>query len=194
MANPDAPFGLRLVGRMGGGLLSIRQYYLSTGESNALFIGDAVTLGGSADTSGACPTIAKVTAGDAQPILGVILGFLPDATYTTMYRAASTARYAMVCDDPNAIYHIRDDGAATLSAASVGLNANLIMTHSGSTTTGLSKMELDTNSDAPAADASNQLIIIGKADLPNNELGANAIWEVMLSNPVFGPAGGRLGI
>jgi hypothetical protein len=179
---------------MGGGLVSIRQYYLATGEGNALFIGDAVTLGGSADADGVCPSIAKVTAGDANPILGVIMGFLPDKTYTTMYRAASTARYALVCDDPKAIYHIRDDGAATLTAANVGQNAVLIMTHTGSTTTGISKMELDTNSDAPDADASNQLIILGKADIPNNALGANAIWEVMLSNPVFGPAGGRLGI
>ena len=45
----------------------------------------------------------------------------------------------------------------------------LIATHSGSTVTGLSGMELDTTSDAPAADASNQLLILRAINREDND-------------------------
>ena len=82
--------------------------------------------------------------------------------------------------DPDVIFQIRDDGEAALAASHVGLNANLISTHSGSTTTGLSGFELDTNSDPPAADASNQLLILGLADVEDNSIGVHAVWEVLI--------------
>ena len=51
----------------------------------------------------------------------------------------------------------------------MGLNAVLIATHSGSTTTGMSGIELDTTSDAPEANASNQLIIVRAANRADND-------------------------
>ena len=72
-----------------------------------------------------------------------------------------------MCDDPDVIFEIQADGA--VPAASMGLNAVLIYTQSGSTTTGLSGAELDTTSDVPAADASNQLIILRASNREDND-------------------------
>jgi len=97
------------------------------------------------------------------------------------YRAASTERVLWVADDPDLMFEIQADG--TLTADSMGLNAVLIATHSGSTVTGLSGIELDTTSDVPAADASNQLLIHRLSPRTNNDLAsANAVVEVTINN------------
>ena len=57
------------------------------------------------------------------------------------------------------------DGA--IPAANMGLNAALVYTHSGSTTTGLSGAEL--NSATDAADASQQLLILGAVNREDND-------------------------
>jgi len=200
MANVDSPFGLKPVGHIHGSSYnpSIKRCYLATGESNALYIGDAVQLAGSADTKGSAPTVTKATAGDGNFIYGVIVAFEFDPdNLTRQYRVASTARYCFVNIDPGTIYQIQDDGAATTDADYVGLNAVLIFTHGGSTVTGLSGMELDTNSDAPATDASNQLLIMGLSNIENNALGAHAIWDVLINLHTLkatGDGDGSLGV
>ena len=95
-----------------------------------------------------------------------------------------------MCVDPSVVYHIQDSGAGTPTYEFPGLNAVLIFTHSGNTATGISQAELDAGGDVPAADDSNQLFIWGIADLPNNELGDNAIWEVTLNQTHWAPNNG----
>jgi hypothetical protein len=86
----------------------------------------------------------------------------------------------LVCDDPDVVFEIQADGA--IPAASVGLNAVLIYTHSGSTTTGFSGVELDTTSDVPAADASNQLLILRAVNREDNDTTlTHAKVEVMIN-------------
>lgn len=130
---------------------------------------------------GTLPSVEKATAGDGNRITGVIVGFSPLATdLTKNYNPASTERVAYVCDDPDVVFEIQADGA--IPAASVGLNAVLIYTHSGSTTTGMSGVELDTTSDVPAADASNQLMILRAANRDDND--TTSTWarvEVMIN-------------
>jgi hypothetical protein len=112
----------------------------------------------------------------------VIVGFtaLP-SDLNKNYNPASTERVAWVCDDPDIIFEIQADGA--VAAASMGLNAVFIYTHSGSTSTGLSGVELDTTSDVPAADASNQMIIIRAANREDNDTTiTHAKVEVLLNN------------
>jgi hypothetical protein len=184
MANVDSPFGLRPIRHRNGAPYNgaSNPYYIASTYATALFIGDPVikVAGGSnaAKVSaagvgdfeiGTLPSIEKATAGDTNRITGVIVGFapLPD-DLTKQYNAASTERVALVCDDPDVIFEIQADGA--VPAASMGLNAVLIYTHSGSTTSGLSGVELDTTSDAPAADASNQLLILRGANRPDNDV------------------------
>jgi hypothetical protein len=101
-------------------------------------------------------------------ITGVVVGFAPNPdNLTQKHNPASTERVVYVADDPNLEFEIQADGA--IPAASMGLNAVLIATHSGSTTTGLSGMELDTTSDVPAADASNQLLIRRAVNREDND-------------------------
>src|SRR5690606_39013337 len=103
-----------------------------------------------------------------KAITGVIVGFsaLP-GDLNKNYNPASTERVAWVADDPDLEFEIQADGA--VAAASMGLNAVLIYTHSGSTTTGLSGAELDTTSDAPEANASNQLTILRAVNREDND-------------------------
>jgi len=126
--------------------------------------------------------INKATAGDAQRVTGAIVGFsaLP-SDLAKNYNPASTARVAWVADDPSLVFEIQADGA--IPAASVGLNAVFIYTQSGSTTTGLSGVELDTTSDVPAADASNQMLILRAVNREDNDTTiTRAKVEVMLIN------------
>lgn len=178
MPNIDSPFGLKPVRHRMGVPLSatIHPYYVDSGDSTALFIGDPVVkvAGGSNSAAfngfpiGTLPSCIKAAAGDTVRISGVVVGFMPDpANLDLKHRVASTSRVAYVCDDPFVVFEIQADGA--IPAASVGLNAVLIYTHAGNTTTGLSGAELDTTSDVPAADASNQLYILRAVNREDND-------------------------
>lgn len=183
MANVDAPFGLRPIRHKSGAPYNgaATPYYINASYGTALFIGDPVikVAGGSNAAAitapglgtfgvGTLPEIEKATAGDGNRITGVIVGFSTLASNLDYkHNPVSTERVAMVCDDPDVVFEIQADGA--VAAASMGLNAVLIYTHSGSTTTGLSGVELDTTSDGPAADASNQLLILRASNRPDND-------------------------
>ena len=182
MANNDTPFGLRPIRHRNGAAYNgaVNPYYIPAGYATALFVGDAVVKTGTSNTAnveaagagsfgiGTLPEINKAAAGDGNAITGVIVGFAADAdNLDRTYSPASTAGVAYVCDDPDVVFEIQADGA--ISAAQVGFNAVLIDTHSGSTVTGRSGTELDTTSDVPAADASNQLTIQRIVNRDDNE-------------------------
>lgn len=186
MANSDVRYGLRPIKHLVTGATSgfaTRRYYVPSTDGVALYIGDAVDLAGSADDRGV-PTVTRATAGDGQYILGVVAGVeisdgVNDPDLSKAYRPALTARYVHVYDDPFLIYTIQDDASATLDADDVGLNANVVFTHGGSATTGLSGMEFIAST--VAANASFQLNILRMYDIANNALGDNAEWEVTIN-------------
>lgn len=205
MANVDAPFGLRPIKHRNGAAYNgaFNAYYVPSSYATALFIGDPVVKTGTSNTAkfstpggdfaiGTLPEVNKATAGDGNAITGVIVGFGPDPDgLGRIYNPASNERLVYVCDDPDVIFEIQADGA--IAAAQVGLNAVLIYTNSGSTVTGLSGAELDTTSDVPAADASNQLTIqrvVNRTD--NAAASANTVVEVKINNHT--EAHGALGI
>src|SRR3990167_1024726 len=196
MANVDSPFGLRPIRHKSGAPYNgaARPYYVASTYATALFIGDpvikvaggsnaaSVTVpGGGSFAIGTLPSIEKSAAGAASRISGVIVGFSPLATNLDLkHNTASTERVAYVCDDTDVVFEIQADGA--IPAASVGLNAVFIYTHSGSTTTGLSGVELDTTSDVPATDASNQLVILRAINREDNDTTlTHAKVEVMIN-------------
>jgi hypothetical protein len=131
-------------------------------DATAVFVGDLVKIAGSSGAAGTVvngrdcegmPTVALATAGTTgQDIVGVVVGFLSDVTdLTKKYRVASTNRIALVCTDPTVVYEIQEDADTTpIAAASVGLNVSYTTT-AGSTTTGLSKMALDSSAVATTA-------------------------------------------
>lgn len=202
MANADTPFGLKYLYSLAGGRAQTHRYYIPSTDSTAVYVNDPVVLAGSADTKGVAATVTRATVGNGYYITGVVAGFqVADGANTPnlniIYRPASTAMYVEVYDDPWAIFLIQDDGVAALTADDVGFNAVLIATHSGSTSTGLSGIEMNTSTDAPAADASNQLLIRNLYDSPDNALGVNAKWEVMINLHTYrstGDGDGSLGV
>ena len=173
MANADNPTGLRPVMHVSGAPYNgaVNPYYVASGYGVAMFIGDpvlkytdgsnaaAVTAPGAGTFAiGTLPEVRLAPVTDGTKITGVIVAFsaLPD-DLTKLHNPASTERIAWVCDDPEVLFEIKADGIVTTTM--IGLNAQMIATHSGSTTTGLSGRELDISGDPPGADASNQLLI-----------------------------------
>lgn len=192
MANIDAPFGLRPIKHRSGAPYNgaCNAYYVPSSYGTALFVGDCVVKTGTSNAAvvngnpiASLPEVNRVAAGDGNAITGVIVGFQPVGTNEARnYNPASTAAVVYVADDPDLVFVAQADSAGALTADSIGLNAVLIYTHSGNTTTGFSGAEIDTTSDVPAADASNQLTLLRLHSVTGNELGTHAIFEVSINN------------
>lgn len=204
MANNDNPFGLKPVGHMLGLSWSamIEKCYVSASYGTALFPGDPVDINptlAQKDPTAKYQSVERASAGTGEFIYGVIASVEPDPdNLSRTHIPASTGGYVYVITDPYVLYHIQDDGAATPAKDFVGQNAVLIITHSGDTLYGKSGMELDSGgTTAPAADDGFQLYIRRLADLENNTLGANAVWEVMINTHrlrATGDGSGMLGV
>lgn len=187
MANRDAPRGFVPVSNAYGSPWTgaPRRYYVSSDDSNNIFIGDPVALSGSGDAFG-IPGVVRATAGAGSSAgdgpVGVVVGFenLTSDNLSRTYRPASTAGYLLVCDDPNALYEIQEDSVGgALAVTSIGLNANFII-GTGNTTTGTSAVELDSNT--ADVTATLDMRIIGISPRIDNEVGVNAKWLVKLNN------------
>lgn len=195
MANVDARIGLTPIRHRNGANYNgaVNPYYLPVGYDVAMFVGDPVIKTGTANTTivdapstgqfqvGTLAEINKATAGDGNRITGVIVGFAPNPDNLTLkHNPNKTERVALVCDDPDVIFEIQADGA--IPATSIGLNANLIFTHSGEAATGISGVELDTTSDVPDTDATNQLLIMRASNRVGNDTTlTHANVEVMIN-------------
>ena len=196
MANEDRPFGLKPVRYKSGAPYNgaCQPYYVASSYGTALFIGDPVLkVAAGSNTAqvavpstgsfniGTLPQVERSGIGTTSRITGVIIGFSPLATdLDKKHNPASTERVALVADDPALIFEIQADGP--IPAASMGLNGVLIATHSGSATTGLSGIELDTTSDVPAATAADQLLIVRAVNREDND--TTLIWakvEVLIN-------------
>ena len=209
MANTSKITGFRPArGVIGGAnMQGVNIYSVAAADGTALFVGDPVKLDGSSDADGLA-TVTKATQGAA--VLGVIVGILPDkmspisgkmtagstALDTPVYRAASTARYVLVCDDPSQIYEVEAVTGANASyaflAADVGLNADL-STVAGSTTTGNSAAALDMSTKATTATL--QFKILGAVQRPDNEPTGNATKVlVKINNASLGGGTGATGV
>jgi len=155
----DNPHGLDPVKHKLGVPLSatVNPYYVPSTYETALFIGDPIVKGGTANTgtvasgaesyvAGTLPTAAIGNA--AGPNTGVMIGRRNQVNdLITKYSPADTEDVVVVCDDPFMIYRIQEDSVGgNIAVASVGLNADLILTHAGDTTTGISGAELDSSS------------------------------------------------
>lgn len=206
MANVNAPRGLEPIRHKLGVpfAATIRPYCISNADS-ALFIGDPVIRTGTANATalpeilggsgfgntfaiGTLPTVTKSTAGTSNKITGVIVGFGVNANgLNIIYNPANTAAVCWVCDDPWVIFKIQADGA--IPAASMGLNGNLIYTVAGSTTTGLSGVQLDSGTTtAPATTAGLQLMIMRAINSSDNDTTiTNPKIEVMINQTTENP-------
>ena len=153
-------------------------YFMSSGDSTVVMVGDAVKLAGDARAATGYPTVTRCGATDVP--VGIVVGIafegVGDLTNmppvndlnTPIYRRASTDRYVYVCDDPNVIYEVQYAGTSVAAAtitANVGQNGQFTTT-AGSTTTGASGMQLD--SSGLATTATLPLKIVGFPNRPDN--------------------------
>ena len=163
MANTNKAFGLRPLAKLGSNVNSDgdTQYRIVSNTTDAIFQGDTVTLSGG--------YVVKATPGAAN-ILGVFLGCqytdptTKKTTFKNYYPGAVVADdiVATVVDDPNALFLVQASGVAAVTC--VGKNADLVQTAAGSTTTGVSGLELSTGTLGTSADLN--VKVVGISSVP----------------------------
>jgi hypothetical protein len=183
MANPDIVRGLVPVAYVGGGVYTgaFREYSVAAGNAVAIFVGDPVTTAGvgTAQTINGKVMLDVVQAATGDIITGVVVGVQPVTEASLPYRVASTQRVLYVADDPNLIFEIQEvSGGTALTANDLGMNADFVV-GSGSTTTGLSGVEL--NNATEATTNTLDLKLIGFKNAPDNAIGEHAKWLVRLN-------------
>jgi len=179
MANQDAAFGLKAIGKVGQNRdnQGLSEYDIAA-SATAIYQWDPVEML-------ATGTIGVAAAGDV--LLGSLNGvFYTDAstskpTYANHLEAANTATdiVGFVSDDPYERFEIQSNNAGASAQTDVGNCADIEYT-AGATPNYVSKVELD---DASLSTNSAQLKIIGVSKDPdNNDLtSANVNWVVNIN-------------
>lgn len=183
MANADAAMGLKPVRYLSGAPYggATNTYYVPATDSTAIYIGGLVKMAGSADADGVMTVTGNVAT--SNPVVGVVVGVVPITRDSTVYREASVARYVLVADDPNLLFEVQDDSVGgDLAATNVGNSADLTAFTTGSTVTGFSAIEIDSNTATASGDGTEDVVIWGLARRPDNTIGTNANWLVRLNN------------
>lgn len=181
MANVDAPRGFKPVRYVSGAPYNgaVNEYSTAGDDTTAIFLGDPVTLSGTSQTIDGQIYADVDQAATGDIVIGVVVGVKPVTHESTIYRAASTARVLYVADDPNLLFEIQEvSGGTALTAADIGLNADFVV-GSGSTSTGLSGVELDNSTEANTATLDCK--IVGFVNREGNEIGEHAKWLVRLN-------------
>lgn len=179
MANIDAARGFKPVKYLDGTPYTgqVKKYYVPSTDSTAIYIGAPVKLAGSADTRG-IPTATLATTGDA--VVGVMVGRADAIRDSKLYREASVSQYIFVAPANNLLYECQEDSTGNaLTADSVGSNISFAGS-GGSTTTGFSAIELDSDTAANTGTLACQIIEL--ADRDDNEIGDNAKWLVRFND------------
>ena len=187
MANTDKAFGFRPLGNLSAtGAQKQYGYEIADNQAGAIFQGDLVTI--------VAGYVVKFAPGTHAAALGVFNGcFYIDPTtgkptwknfYPGSVNITVGTISADVLDDPSQLFIVQSDGAIT--QANIGKNADVIGT-GGSTTTGVSTMEL--NSATIADTAALNLKIVGLWNVPANALGEFAVLVVKINEHLYGSTG-----
>ena len=193
MANQDAAFGMRPVGRIGGMPFTGGQsrYRIAANYGTSIFQGDMV-----AQVTGG--TVEVHADGGKVPIVGVFNGVqytdptTKEQVYKNYYPASTNASdiIAFIIDDPNVIYEIQCNAA--FPVADLFGNFDIVYTSSGSTTTGISGAELDVATGATTAGLPLKCIDISQ-DPENSDVSSDATnVHVVIQNSIFGQKGAGL--
>lgn len=176
MANANIPWGLTPTryrsGAMYNGAANI--YFIPATNGTALFLGDPVVPVTAASDANGIPTITHAAAAGGTFVLGSVVGFVaagdPPIAKTrdlAVHRAASTAAYVLVADDPDLLFEIQEDGiGGAMGVAACSRNADLI-SGTGNANTGRSGWMLD--SSTLAVTATLQLRILRAVERVDND-------------------------
>ena len=187
MANVDKAFGMRPLGNLSAsGSQKQFGYEIADNQTGAIYQGDLVTVYDG--------YLVQFDPDTHTAAVGVFNGcnYIDPTTgkptwknyYPGSVNITQGKIIADVLDDPNQLFTIQNDG--TSAAANYGKNADVVM-GTGSTTTGVSGMELSTSTIANTAALN--LKIVGLWDVPNNAVGANAVVVVKINEHLYGSAG-----
>jgi hypothetical protein len=187
MANIDKAFGLRPIGNLSAtGAQKQYGYEIADNQAGTIFQGDLVAL--------ASGFITRFLPGSHTAAVGVFNGcnYIDPTTgkptfknfYPGSVNITSGKIVADVVDDPNQLFLVQCD--AGFVAANVGNNADVVGT-GGSTTSGISTMEL--NSSTLATTAALNLKVVGLYNDVNNDFGTNAVVVVKINEHVYGSTG-----
>jgi hypothetical protein len=187
MANIDKASGLRPIGNLSAtGAQKQYGYEIADNQAGTIFQGDLVAL--------SAGYITKFLPGTHTAAVGVFNGcnYIDPTTgkptwknyYPGSVNITSGKIIADVIDDPSQLFLVQCD--AGFVAADVGKNADVIGT-GGSTTTGVSTMEL--NSATLATTAALNLKTVGLYNVPGNEFGSFAVVVVKINEHVYGSTG-----
>ena len=189
MANVDKPFGLRPIGNLSAtGAQKQYGYLIADNQSGAIYQGDLVTV-----YDGYLVKFAPATHTAA---VGVFNGcnYIDPTTgkptwknfYPGSINITSGTIQADVIDDPSQLFIIQAD--EDIVQGDFGKNADVTASTTGSTTTGLSNMTLD--SSTIATTAALNLKLVGKWDVPGNNLDENyTVVVVKINEHLYGSAG-----
>jgi hypothetical protein len=187
MANKDAAFGMRPVGRIGGSPYTggLSRYRIAADYGTAIFQGDMVMQ----VTGGGVEVHAD---GGTVPIVGVFQGCsytdptTKEQVYKNYYPASTDASdiFAYIIDDPMVIFEIQCNAA--FPVADLLGNFDIVYTSSGSTTTGISGAELNVSDGATTTSLSLKCIDISQ-DPQNSDVSSDATnVHVVIQNHLFG--------
>ena len=186
MANKDAAFGLRPIGKVGQNDANqgLSEYSVSA-SSAAIYFQDPVR----AASQG---TIRVAAAGET--LIGSLNGiFFTDAntskpTFANNLKASNTATdiVAFVADDPYERFEVQSNNAAASAQTDVFMNADIVVS-AGVVANFVSNSMLD---DATLSTTSGQLKIIGPStNVDNNEVASGYVnWVVMINEHIYNSA------
>ena len=179
MANQDAAFGLRPIGKVGSNRDSggLTEYEIAACAS-AIYQNDCVKASGAG--------IAIAAATDNGKLLGSLQGiYYTDSstnkpTFANNLAASNSATdiKGYVTDDPFQLYEIQSDNSSASAQGDIGTNADLAVA-AGASPHYVSKTELD---DSTQATTTANLRIMNVSDDPDNSdlTAANVNWKVII--------------
>lgn len=180
----------------------VNMYYIPAADTNQYNPGDAVKSAAGGDANG-IPQVVKITNGTdtargvifgclvANPNLPSLVGTNLDLTVQNIPATKTKDYYVLVCDDPNVLYELQDDGLNPGTTVAAACNKNATYTVTNPTAPQQNSATV-LNSGSIATTATLSLKLMGLVQKPNNAYGANATWIVMFNEHEF--QGGTAGV
>ena len=173
----------------------MNMYYIPAADGNIYSPGDVVKSAAGGDANG-IPQVVKITNGTdtargvifgvvtATPNLPSVQGVNLDLTIQNIPASKSRDYYVLVCDDPNLLYELQDDGLTPGTTIATACNKNASYTVTNPTAPQQNSATV-LNSASIATTAGLSLKIMGLVQKANNAYGANATWLVMFNQHEF---------
>jgi len=172
MANNDNPRGLRPLRQLSGGKIPMHAYW-KKGTTTAVFEGDIVVMQGSDSR-----VLRLATTQGNDDAIGVAANYVS---------AGSSGTTVYVYDDPFTVFGVQCDGTTDTDYNDKVGSVSAMIATAGSTTTGLSKVEIDSSSITSSGTATNNIFkIIGAVkDVNNNAASSHCEMEVLLLTHLY---------